>query len=684
MKVLYILMSLVWMVEGRGGQQSQKHGGYPRSACPPSDDDPQPQQRIDTSDVLTRFRQEMAKTTSRAEKFDAYLVPGSDAHQSSILAERDKRIQYLSGFTGNKAMAILTQDKAAIWVDPYDAEQADEEVSCDWAIYTNSKNDVSIPLWIQMNLRARSRIGVDASLISQSQWEILSKRVTLVPVRNNLVDLIWANRPQYENYKATPLAPPLGLMQWSSKIARVREALRNESCDMLLVTALDEICWVLNLRGKETEYLPVIRAYLVITDKVIYLYTNISKIGDVANGVLKADNCYSATCVRLIPYENVWGDLKTMSSQIWKKVWFPSDAPFLPGGSHAIYDIIQADKISKVSPIALMKAAKNEDERMGMSNAHVRDAVAFCDFMAYLGNQMKAGEEWDEHKAAMTLDDFRRQQPMSEGISFKTVVAFGAHSALPHYRTNNITSLKINSSSVLLIDSGGQYTDGTTDLTRTFHLGKPTDEQINVYTRVLMGLIDLASATFPDSFTLQEADVLARGPLWDAGMDYGHPTGHGVGCYLSVEEGPLMISQDDHPKHKFKDGYFVTDGPGYYEEDQYGIRLENVLEVVPHPKNDTVRKLLTFRSATLVPFEPKLIDRKLLSPKQISWLNAYNTRIREEVGTELKKQMRMKGFYWMMEKAQVIPDARCSATNLYCSHLSFLVTSISVLALICR
>ncbi|KAF6208294.1 hypothetical protein GE061_016748 [Apolygus lucorum] len=683
MKVLYILMSLVWLVEGRGGQQSQKHG-YPRTACPPSEDDPQPQQRIDTSDVLARFRMEMTKTTSRAEKFDAYLVPGSDAHQSSILAERDKRIQYISGFTGNKAMVILTQDKAAIWVDPYDAEQANEEVSCDWAIYTNSKSDVSIPLWIQMNLRARSRIGVDTSLISQSQWEILSKRVTLVPVRNNLVDLIWANRPQYENYRATALSPPFSGKPWMSKIASVREVLRNESCDMLLVTALDEISWVLNLRGKETEYLPVIRAYLVITDKVIYLYTNVSKIDDKATAVLKAESCYSATCVRIIPYENVWGDLKTMSSQIWKKVWFPGDAPFIPGGSRAIYDVIQSDKITKVSPIALLKAMKSEDERMGMSNAHVRDAAAFCDFMAYLENQMKTGEEWDEHKAAMNLDDFRRQQEQSEGISFKTVVAFGAHSAQPLFQTNNITSLKINSSSILLIDSGGQYKDGTTDLTRTFHLGKPTDEQINAYTRVLMGLVDLASAVFPDSFTLQEADVLARGPLWEDGMDYGHPTGHGVGCYLSVEEGPLMISQDDHPKHKFKEGYFVTDGPGYYEEDQYGIRLENVLEVVPYPKNITGHKLLNFRSATLVPFEPKLIDRKLLSPKQIAWLNAYNTRIREEIGAELKKQMRMKGFYWMMEKAQVIPDSRCSATNLYCSYLSCLVTSITVLVMICR
>ncbi|KAL1122414.1 hypothetical protein AAG570_003818 [Ranatra chinensis] len=632
--------------------------GVTRKLCPPMDNIPQPKNRVDTSAILARLRAEMRKiTVVQGPPIDAYIVTFGDEHQSEYVAPRDQRLQYISGFSGD-GMAVITLKKAALWVSDLYKLQANQELSCEWTLMIQSN---SVSDWLKMELPG-GRVGADPALVANSQWEGLLKELansstTLFPVKNNLVDQIWAHRPNYTSHEAYVWPIEYAGKTWQHKVSSVREVMKGDACDALVLTGLDEIGWLLNIRGRNIPHLPLLRAFLLITKDQIHLYTDLNKLAEQVKTHLRTESCFSALCARTHNYEQIWTDLRTLS-QIWKKVCLPSETAFSPGVSRAIYLTIPAEKRKSMkSPIVAMKAEKNPVERQGMRNAHIRDAAAICDFMAYFELKMSLGEKWDELSISNSLDQFRREQALNRGISFRTTVAFGSHAALPHYEPNNATKLDVDNSSVLLIDSGGHYLDGTTDVTRTFHLGTPTEEQIDAYTRVLMGAINLAMLTFPHSLHMNKVDILARAPLWDAGFDYNHGTGHGIGSFLSVHEGPIFIAYNRNDDELFKEGYFFSDEPGYYKEDKFGIRLENILEVVErNGKNDSNTKFFGFDSVTLVPFEPRLIDLSKLSPQQIHWLNEYNKRVRNEVGTELKKQSRMKGFYWMMDKTLHIPE----------------------------
>ncbi|KAJ8676689.1 hypothetical protein QAD02_012476, partial [Eretmocerus hayati] len=527
--------------------------------------------------------------------------------------------------------------------------------------------------WLKEEFSDRNtRIGADPKLVPAfvwSQWETDLKNTTiqLVAIENNLVDEIWqTNRPAYNSYLAHPLDLSFSGQPWLEKIKEVRNEMLAFNTSALIVSALDEIAWLFNIRAHDLPTTYVLRAYAIIEFNRIRLYCPKQKLDRNTEIHLKMDDCHHANCVTWVDYQEIFKDLRT-SNQLWTSVWLPSSCVFSPGSSHLVHSCISVDKrLIRPSPIIDMRALKNDVEARGMRNAHVKDAVAMCDFLAHMEEQIEVQEEdWDELQVVRVVNSFRLEQNDSMGISFDTIVGYGPHGAIPHYEPTDLTNIKIGRDSTLVIDSGGQYRDGTTDLTRTLHFGEPTQKQREAYTRVLMGQIELATMVFPDTLRTSQIDVVARKALWRMGYDYGHGTSHGVGHFLSVHESPILVDYMGYRRASspgcnsltLKPGYFLSNEPGYYKEDDFGVRLENVIEVVPaNFSSESGIKFLKFQDVALVPYEPKLIDTDMLSSDHRRWLNNYNQRIRDEVGAELMRQLRPRGYSWMMKKTQSIPE----------------------------
>ncbi|XP_053597263.1 xaa-Pro aminopeptidase ApepP isoform X1 [Microplitis demolitor] len=655
-------------------QSPLDYNGSKRTACPKSEFDNQPADRFDSSITLRQLRSEMVRMTSVHDKpLDGYIITSDDDHQSESVSPHDMRREFLTGFYGSAGEALITSNKAVLWTDGRYHLQADQQLDCNWILMKYGHKGVpSITEWLinEFDNRTEVRIGADPMLIPAFIWEswenqLAQSSVHLIAVTTNLIDLIWqVGRPKNNSYAAYPLEIKFAGKPWQEKVRQVRLKMELSAADALVVTALDDIAWLLNIRGWDLPNTPVLKSYVIITQGSIYLYADRHKILRSVDIHLKTDGCYHADCVRLQSYSEIWNDLRTMS-QTWSKVWLPSYCGYAQGASRKIYISIPAEKrLPKPSPIIELRAIKNDIEILGMRKAHLRDAVAMCDFMAYIDQQLKyKTTKWDEMQVARVVNEFRLEMDYNQGIAFPTIAGYGPHGALPHYEPSDRTSLMIDLNSTLVIDSGGQYFDGTTDVTRTIHFGEPTQEQREAYTRVLIGSIELASLIFPSNLRTDQLDILARRPLWDMHDDYMHGTGHGIGHFLSVHEPPISVSYNMNATPTagctcyLSPGNFLSNEPGYYKAGDFGIRLENILEVVEADSPQQDRKsFFKFRDATLIPYEPKLIDTNMLSPAHRRWLNDYNNRIRNEVGPELKKHLRMVGFEWMMKKTRSIPE----------------------------
>ncbi|XP_028520956.1 xaa-Pro aminopeptidase 1 isoform X2 [Apis cerana] len=650
------------------------YNGAKRSHCP-AIAHKQPANRQDTSLRLRQLRSEMTRVASiQGPPLDGYIVTSDDAHQSDSLDPRDMRREFITGFYGSAGEAVITLNKAVFWTDGRYYIQADHQLDCNWILMKRGREDVpSITEWLihEFHNQALVRIGADPTLVSAIDWEIwedelANSSIRLVPVRNNLVDLIWqVNRPNYNPHPAYPLPDKYSGRAWQDKIQSIRIEMEVSKANALVLTALDEIAWLFNVRGYDLPHTPVLRAYAIITGESIHLYTPRHKILRSVEEHLKMDFCSHANCVKWHNYTSIWYDLRTMS-QAWNSVWLPTRCGYSPGASMEIFNSIPPEKrLPKPSPVLSLRAQKNEIEAEGMRRSHLRDAVAMCDFLAYMEWQYELNSDgWDEMQVARLANEFRYEQEKNKGISFPTIAGYGPHAAIPHYEPNNLTNIKIGRTSTLVVDSGGQYLDGTTDVTRTLHFGTPTEEQKKAYTRVLIGAIQLSSLIFPSNLKSNQLDIVAREPLWNIGYDYLHGTGHGIGHFLSVHESPIGISYAHVTTSdkvcgpiELKPGFFLSNEPGYYKQGDFGIRLENVLETVVAGKKGS-EIFLKFRDITLVPYEPKLIDNNMLNPSHIRWLNNYNRRIRDEIGAELKKRLRMDAFDWMMKKTATIPEIR--------------------------
>ncbi|XP_030760939.1 xaa-Pro aminopeptidase ApepP-like isoform X2 [Sitophilus oryzae] len=561
-------------------------------------------------------------------------------------------------------------DKAALWTDGRYHLQADEQIDCNWLLMREGhKNIPTRSHWLKTHFPNGARLGVNPKLVSEYTWnqfkqELNNSKIELIALNVSLVDEIWPKeeRGQMRTKDAFVLDIKYTGKNYSTKLEEVRRQVKKAGAEAMVVTALDEIAWLLNIRGRDTPFSPFVRSYLFLDMDNIFMYVNASQL--VTNEVLRYLHAESSfrhyDTVQLRNYSDIWPDLRT-KSQRYKKILVPSHCVYSEGASHAIYEhIFPSRRLPKQSPIIYLKAVKNSVEIEGMKMANIKDAAAMCDFFAYIEKQMSTGRVFTEAILADILDAFRYEQNQSLGNSFRTIVGFGPNSAQPHYIPTKNTNSRIFNNGTLVIESGGQYYEGTTDVTRTLHFGKPDDLMTEAYTRVLVGQMTFNSLTFPNNMKMAHVDVLARGPLWEMGLDYLHESGHGIGSFLGVKESPISVQYDLEVSNRqtFKPGYFLTNGPGYYKEGYFGVRLQNILEVIEKPwlEHTSGHKYLGFKVISLVPYQLKLIKLSLLSTHQRRWLNRYNEEIRQEVGAELKRQNKMEGFYWMMENTKYIPE----------------------------
>lgn len=490
-------------------------------------------------------------------------------------------------------------------------------------------------------------VSADSRKATYGEWKAWSLylspyRISMVIIPENLVDSIWENRPVYPTDPIKIQEESFAGESWQSKISRLRYTLSQLGADMQIVTALDEIAWLLNLRGSDIPYTPVFRAYLTVGLNWATLYLPLEKITPLIRSHL-----YTATDnVLVMPYDWIWYDLPERAKRA-TKVLVPSLINYSKGASFLIYQMIPSDKILLLpSPVVNMKAYKNSVEAEGMKNAHIRDAVAFCELWFRMENGLKAGEKWDELKVVAMLEKLRGEQPFNRGPSFQSIVAFGSNGALPHYIPSFTTNKVVDNSSLLTIDSGGQYLDGTIDTTRMLHFGTPTSRQIEIYTTLLKGCIDLVTTVFPAGATMQQLDFIIRRPLYQLGLDYGHGSTHGIGYYLGVHESF---------NYTYDINFFGSQEPGYYKENDFGMRLENIVRVIrANNLEKPGREFFTFEPITLVPYEKKLINYTMLDRKQVKWLNNYYAKIRDLVGDEMIKQGRQYLYKWLIEKTNPI------------------------------
>lgn len=608
-----------------------------------------------TGVLLKRLRSLMKNTNYVSEILQAYIIPHKDSHQSEYLAPCDRRRTFITGFSGNYGTAIVTEDHAALWTDEQYFQQAEQQLDHNWTLM--KEGIIGTPSqgeWLARILPIGSRIGVDPYLISYDCWKPLSNQLELaghhlVSVNQNLIDFIWDDRPPPPSTSIEPLPLSYTGKSLGEKVAEIRQEMSNKEAVALLITALDEIAWLFNLRGCDVDYNPVFFAYSILTLETVYLFIDENKLTSSVRRHLQNDESDYSVKVEIRPYKLVKDCLGWLVNQLNGKIWISTKS------SYALVNVVpRVRRIEFSSPVLSAKSIKNEVEIECMRQAHIKDGVAVCEFFAWLNEEVSQGEV-TELIAANKLEEFRRQQKDYVSSSFETVSASGANSADIHYRPTEETFRVITSDEIYLCDCGAHYRDGTTDITRTVHFGTPSQYEKECFTRVVKGHIAVASAVFPRLTKGQMLDTLARRFLWEVGLDYSHSTGHGVGAYLNVHEGPVGISWKNNPDDPgLQEGMILSAEPAYYEEGQFGIRVKNVIVVKTADTKYNVKEhsFLTFEPLTLVPIQVKLLDPTLLTIDELEWLDNYHQMCRDIVGKALKEQGKHSAFQWLLKETQ--------------------------------
>ena len=576
-----------------------------------------------TATRLAALRAQLAR-----DGLDGFVVPLTDEHMSEYVGDYAQRLAWLTGFGGSAGSAVVLADTAAMFTDGRYTVQVRQQVPADLFRYEDVPQ-TSAAQWLGEQATAGMRIGHDPWLHTRA-WaksaaaQLAAKGAELVAVARNPIDAVWADRP------APSLAPieahddVFSGQPHAEKRAAVARWLAERKADAVVIAALDSIAWLFNIRGRDVPRTPVALAFaLVHADGSADLFTAPEKLNPAVRDHLGAD-------VRCHPRE---GFAAALAGLAGKAVAVDPQACVA-----AIFDALEAGGariIEARDPTVLPRAIKNGTEIAGTTAAHVRDGAALTRFLAWFDGEAPKGG-LDEISAAERLRQFRAETNSLEDLSFDTISAAGPNAALPHYRVGPETNRPIVMDSIYLVDSGGQYRDGTTDVTRTIVVGTPTAEMKDRYTRVLKGHIALARAIFPAGTRGVQLDVLARQHLWAAGVDYNHGTGHGVGSYLSVHEGPQRIAAawssqpgNDEP---LQAGMILSNEPGYYKAGEYGIRIENLVLVEPRGVAGAEREMLGFRELTLAPIDRRLVDASLLTSEERDWWNTYHARVAAEIG----------------------------------------------------
>ena len=579
---------------------------------------------------LFATRLEALRKLMAQRDLDAYMIPSQDEHQGEFVPERAKRIHWLSGFSGSSGTLLVTSFQALLWTDGRYHLQAQEELDKDlFTLMRMGLSGVPEPQeWLLKNLPPGKKVGIDPRLFSIDEVRRLKRELSdggieLVSLEENLVDLLWEDKPPAPSELIWPLAPPYCGSSVEEKLATVRGEMARNRVQGLVVSRLDEIAWILNLRGKDVPYNPVFLSYLVILENEALLFIDGHRLTKEARDAMEP-------VLEIRPY----GDFEPHLRKLAKagiRFWVDPQ-----GANQRIVELLEEGPrpFESLSPIARAKAVKSPAERRGMRDCHIREALAWVRFIRWIKEEVPRGGI-TEKIAAEKLDSLREGLPGYVAPSFETIVAYGPNGAIVHYRPSHERAIELRPHGLVLVDSGGHFLDGTTDATRTIALGHVTDDQREKYTRVLKGHIALSTTPFPKGTSGRQLDSLARRPLWEVGMDYMHGTGHGVGCFLNVHEGPQSIS----PKDKgvpLEPGMFLTNEPGYYEEGSLGIRIENVMEVIELPMEyRTHGPFLGFQTVTMIPLERSLISVELLQEEEISWINSYHRTIRDLLSPHL-------------------------------------------------
>lgn len=618
-----------------------------------------------TKNVNTTKRLEKLRYKMKENDVAVYIVPSEDEHQSEYVSLADQRRSFISGFTGSAGVAIITRDllnfneipegKSALSTDGRYFNQASQELDYNWILLKQgAKGEPTWQEWaineaIEQSLGSGKKlvkIGIDPKLISYKgvlafeqqirksiEQEGSEAKVELVPVKTNLVDQIWG---EFEDVPKRPSFELINLKEeytgesFQSKLKRLQEELSKSHTSSILISALDEVAWLLNLRGSDIQYNPVFYSYLVINNSEVKLFAN-------NNYSPEIKKFFQESNIKVYPYEEIWKELSettTILKDAKETILIPETA------SWEIVRNLNNCKFKQVhSPIDFFKSVKNKVEIKNFENAQFKDGISLAKYFAWLEKTLVKDEQLiDEYSAAEKLIEFRNEQPNYQGNSFETISSTGANAAVIHYSPEKDNCQMIDPSKIYLCDSGSQFYEGTTDITRTMHFTTPSQEEIDNYTYVLKGNLALEQLTFPEGTDGYMIDVIARQFLWSKGLDYRHGTGHGVGAYLNVHEGPIGIGgRTTLLNYPLKAGNIVTNEPGYYEDGKYGIRIENDMLVEPTNLKFGDKGFLKFRNLTLVPYCKKLINAKLLTPEEKKSINDYHKKIWSLLNGDLDK-----------------------------------------------
>ncbi|OGT53798.1 MAG: hypothetical protein A3E84_02075 [Gammaproteobacteria bacterium RIFCSPHIGHO2_12_FULL_42_13] len=569
----------------------------------------------------------------KRESVDFYFVPTRDEHNNEYVPPHCQRRTWLTHFTGSYGEALVGLKQAFLWTDPRYFLQAEKELVGTGFQLMKQFQGVSAPIphWLSEHA-INATVGVDPKLISlsqQQQWENALAQVNgrLMAFPDNWIDLLWTQRPAPHFSKIHILDEKYTGLTAAEKLIQVREALKKIHADTLVISQLDEIAWLFNIRGHDIPFNPLCTAYAIITLSEAFLFVHKGCVDDAAY--------FSHHHISLKSYDDFPAVLQQLDSDVCidpaSTSWWVAT------------QLSKATVIKKTSPIVMLKAIKNNTELKGMREAHYLDAIAMVKFLHWLEAHWYDGET--EITVANQLEKFRKAEARCKDLSFPTICGYADHGAIVHYMAQQGTAHAISDSDLLLIDSGGQYFEGTTDITRTLHLGKPTLQQKKHYTLVLKGHLSLRHAQFPDGTCGEHLNAIARLPLWNEGLDFGHGTGHGVGCYLCVHEGPQRISGGASGV-PLKPGMVVSNEPGVYFPGEYGIRIENVCAIV---KTKT-EGFYTFEDLTLVPYARNLIDKSLLSEEEILWIDEYHQAIYDLLGNALSSEEKI----WLKHATAVL------------------------------
>ncbi|XP_057574285.1 xaa-Pro aminopeptidase 2 [Hippopotamus amphibius kiboko] len=608
---------------------------------------------VNTTERLIALRQQM-----HIQNLSAYVVPDTDAHMSEYISKYDERRAWITGFTGSAGIAVVTTGKAALWTDSRYWTQAERQMDCNWELH-KEVGTTPVITWLITEIPVGGRVGFDPFLFSINSWESYSVALQdsdreLVSITVNLVDLVWGSeRPPVPSEPIYALQEAFTGNAWQEKVSGIRSQMQKhrEAPTAVLLSALDETAWLFNLRGSDIPYNPFFYSYTLLTDSSIRLFANKSRFSTETLQYLNS-GCTGSLCVQVEDYGQVRDSIQAyISGNV--KIWIGTSYT-----SYGLYEVIPKEKLvaDTYSPVMVTKAVKNSKEQTLLRASHVRDAVAVIRYLVWLEKNVPKGTV-DEFSGAELLEKFRGEEEFFSGSSFETISASGLNAALAHYSPTKELHRKLSSDEMYLLDSGGQYWDGTTDITRTVHWGTPSAFQKEAYTRVLIGNIDLSTLVFPAATSGRVVEAFARRALWDVGLNYGHGTGHGIGNFLCVHEWPVGFQSSNIAMAK---GMFTSIEPGYYQDGEFGIRLEDVALVV-EAKTKYPGTYLTFEVVSLVPYDRNLIDVSLLSPEQLQYVNRYYQTIREKVGPELQRRQLLEEFSWLQRHTELL-TARAAPT----------------------